>query len=173
MLKFSLLLLSSFLLLLSSCTGGTPVQETLPSKEDNTPMSSLSTWSNFSGVSGETTTQTSSVLPSTKTSPSNNTESLSAGTKKLIELQNEKWPNALLEVDCSKYDTEWSKFCKSQQSLIKKFNEETITWEEVLKKWPNYIRTFDCKKITNEFGQKYCLEYKANITVETKDTPKK
>lgn len=170
--SLKLTLIAFSFLILSSCTGNsTPSPEVTPPTSSVVDKPLSTTESN--------TTNTSSITPTPSTGSSWNTSSwstvvtplsssidnLSSDTKKILELQKEKWPNALLELNCSKYDTEWKKFCTSQQTLIKKFNEETITWEETLKKWPDYIKTFDCMKIANEFWQKYCKEYQVALAV--------
>ena len=139
-----------------------PITSTGISTGTTIPISSNPTTSTWDTASGTWWLIVSASQP--QKSPE---EILSKSTQKLIEIQKDKWPNAILELNCSSYDTDWKEFCRKQQVLIKKFNEEDITWEETLKKWSNYIKSFDCTKIHSEYWQKYCKEYQASIVIES------
>lgn len=85
----------------------------------------------------------------------------SKDTQDIIKLQL-KSPEALLKLDCNKYDEEGKTYCNSQKTKMEAhFNE--VTWQKVLAKGDEYIKTFDCSTLVSTFGQKYCTEYQAKL----------
>lgn len=89
-------------------------------------------------------------------------KALSSSVQEIIQLQMKKWPDAILDLNCSTYDAEWKAFCERQKKVVNEWKAQ-VTWKSVLEKWPEYIKTFDCNDIVSTYGKKYCIDYKDKL----------